>query len=837
MGGSDEAVGPKCAPEPPRGQQQRQQQALRHTNSSSSPFGESYSYPVPLLSPRTQLPQLQEVHSNRERVQQQHHQEQLYGTVEISKALAGDVQQQLLLQSRLPRQGSFTPANVTSISCALEEKQSALWLSAAAPSAAPSGTPKHAGTAVRDAVAPAKPASGQTAKESSVLAYYENTVPDRCRLAADRFLVAGAAATADELRSSDSPASTPKTPSGQLQHATETGTAAEATAATTATDTEGPSMATVSTQVREQPVTGASQGQREPPLPVTDASAAEWKTPVRMFMQTLQKQATYPQHLQQLSQLQQPLCRPSLPVPAAPPPQICLIGPRLLAMRSPWGLSTSAVLQRNGINELLLYLSVLQSLLLPARWGGLMPLGAADCLAGAAALPAAAAAAAAVEGLARAAAAAEASFSSLPSQLPQQLLLSLPRRFLQQVPTATDGSSGLTQLNGLYRHLRTTIQKQQQQGPIWGEECSLVAQAAAAATAAAESAAELGLEGEDAAAWPAVAAAIAAVEATAAAAAAAASAAAAPALLVSAATAAKEHGSPATGGEAAAGVPGAAVTAGGAVTVVAGEGNSFDSKRRESLRQLGRLLTSPPVIVIFDIYSRGGNRRTYSSISTASRSAGSSKLQSSCPTGDLPRTRQSSPIASSNRSSVSSSLTAEFGEAFGWQILEFSLTEVGAPPLQVLVDFCSSLRFWLQLDRHLNLALVNVHPKSGCGALLLLACAAMACSSSTGTTGWGTQHQLLKMLGNASVAAQECAYPADNLRVGSCGSASSSNPNSNNGSSYQRGGGVLHWKSADRWPPSCLRYLSYFETLLRQHSVGLLSLLPVQNCVESKVDY
>ncbi|OEH74811.1 formin related protein [Cyclospora cayetanensis] len=671
MGGSGEAFKRLPAPLSPqeqlrRLQQHRPQQILHRSSSSSSLLGGNYSYPVSLLRTRTQLPQLQDGTHLQLQPQQQHssqHEDQRPVPLRSSEAQTGTVQQQMLLQStRLPMESRLL-LDTRQDTCTLEQEKER----------------PHALTA--PTCVAAEPKGAAAAGSPTMLQTRTESLPETpsCR------------ESGVELSCSSSLMPS-KISSGEeaLQHATATTAAATtgATAATTATEAaEGLSgaaeAAAPSSKEDSAAPGGLERGLGGPfseeaiaaPAIAENASAA-WRTrtppannprnqpslqPPLPTQQPLQQRSAQSQCLQN----QQAWC-PPLPVPAAPPPQICLIGPRLLAMRSPWNLSTSGVLQRNGINELMLYLCMLQSLLLPARWGGLMPLGDADCPAAAAVLPAAAAAAAAAEGMSVLTAAADASPTPPPSQAPspqqqQQLVMLLLRRFLQQLPTPSDGSSGLTLLNGLYRHLHSLIKKQQE---IESGRAVLPAGEKSAGGKSAEAASPL----------------------------------------------------PAAQGT--------------------GDGSSFDMKRREALRQLGRLLASPPVIVVFDIYSRGSTTR--------------------CP---------STPASIS---SGTSSLAAEFGEAFGWQILEFSLTEVGSPPLQLLVDFCSSLRFWLQLDRHLNLAFVNLHPKSGCGALLLLACAAMACGSSLGAAGWSlSQHQLLKMLGNASLAAQDCTFTPRNLKPSS----------------------------------------------------------------------
>ncbi|XP_026193889.1 uncharacterized protein LOC34620900 [Cyclospora cayetanensis] len=828
MGGSGEAFKRLPAPLSPqeqlrRLQQHRPQQILHRSSSSSSLLGGNYSYPVSLLRTRTQLPQLQDGTHLQLQPQQQHssqHEDQRPVPLRSSEAQTGTVQQQMLLQStRLPMESRLL-LDTRQDTCTLEQEKER----------------PHALTA--PTCVAAEPKGAAAAGSPTMLQTRTESLPETpsCR--------ESGGATAQDLTAASYPAKTAQAAhaisSGEeaLQHATATTAAATtgATAATTATEAaEGLSgaaeAAAPSSKEDSAAPGGLERGLGGPfseeaiaaPAIAENASAA-WRTrtppannprnqpslqPPLPTQQPLQQRSAQSQCLQN----QQAWC-PPLPVPAAPPPQICLIGPRLLAMRSPWNLSTSGVLQRNGINELMLYLCMLQSLLLPARWGGLMPLGDADCPAAAAVLPAAAAAAAAAEGMSVLTAAADASPTPPPSQAPspqqqQQLVMLLLRRFLQQLPTPSDGSSGLTLLNGLYRHLHSLIKKQQESTPVCKPGFSLVAQAAAAASAALENAAALELQGEEAAALPAVAAAVAAVEAAAAAAAAAAATTAAAPSFHSLAPFSVESGRAVLpAGEKSAGGKSAEAASPLPAAQGTGDGSSFDMKRREALRQLGRLLASPPVIVVFDIYSRGSTTCCRNNGASGSHAIGGLQQRSSgsC-SGNASRQAPcpSSAVASTpaSISSGTSSLAAEFGEAFGWQILEFSLTEVGSPPLQLLVDFCSSLRFWLQLDRHLNLAVVNLHPKSGCGALLLLACAAMACGSSLGAAGWSlSQHQLLKMLGNASLAAQDCTFTPRNLKPSSV--------------SGQGGGGVLHWKPADRWPPSCRRYLSYFESLLRQ---------------------
>ncbi|KAL8433300.1 hypothetical protein ACSSS7_003984 [Eimeria intestinalis] len=847
MGGSGEAVERPLAQRQQHQQQQQQQQPVQRSSSSSNLLGSSYHYPVSLLRARTQLPQLQ---GGADPAQQQHQQHEDHVVVQGSPLgqAGSQQQQQLLLQSTLLQQEGR--ASVT------KEQQlqaHAGWRRAGStPTAAAAATTPAAFSA---AAAAALAGPDETIATDLASAPAAPSAPDSPVLARDSAAAAAAAAPAAPDTTAAATAASKDLPA-LLQHAAATAAAAAPTVATTATeaDAQSPAADAAGTPRGEHLAAAAEAAAAEAAAATTAAAAAgdmpydgvadlvplqhhpstmdQQQHQLQQLQQQLQQQAAplEQQHQQQQPQeqpvplqQQQQSGRAPLPVPTAPPPQICLIGSRLLAMRSPWGLSTSAVLQRNGISDLMLYLAMLQSLLLPARWAGLMPLGAADCPAAAASLPAAAAAAVAAEAMALSASALDACGSPPPAQGPwqQQQLLLLLRRFLQQLPTPADGSSGLTLLNGLYRHLRTAVQKQQQQQQ-WNSGSSLVAQAAAAAAAAAEEAAVLGLQGEESTAWPAVAAATAAVEATAAAAAAAAASAAVPGLYSFSPLLAEGRGSPPPMGDPAAGCSptAATVAAAAAATAAAGLGevSTFEGKRREALRQLGRLLACPPVLVVFDIYPRSTTRSRSISISGSITGSSSSQMRGSSSVRHAsgpPRGHSSSASALSSNGSSSSdssssgcSLAAEFGEAFGWQILEFCLTDVGAPPLQSLVDFCSSLRFWLQLDRHLNLSIVNVHPKSGCGALLLLAAAAMACSSSSGAAAWGSQHQLLKMLASASLAAQDCSLTSSGPKA-TTGSSSSSS---------QRGGGVLHWKPPDRWPPSCRRYLSYFECLLRHGS-------------------
>ncbi|KEP63426.1 UNVERIFIED_CONTAM: formin FRM2 [Hammondia hammondi] len=181
----------------------------------------------------------------------------------------------------------------------------------------------------------------------------------------------------------------------------------------------------------------------------------------------------------------------------------------------------------------------------------------------------------------------------------------------------------------------------------------------------------------------------------------------------------------------------------------------------------------------------------------------------------------------------------DFYRLFRDQVLRYQTTEVGAPTLQLLVHFCSSVAFWLQLDRHQHFAVINIDPGCGFQGLLLLACAALVRSK------WTTA-EVLQMLRCSSIAAQDGGQLERRLRVGagcltqqngdaSCrvapgrqGSGSGSlggltsrklGDKGRSGRAKKKTWGVICWQDAEEWPPSCRRYLHYFDRLVKRGGV------------------
>ncbi|KFH08099.1 formin FRM2 [Toxoplasma gondii MAS] len=181
----------------------------------------------------------------------------------------------------------------------------------------------------------------------------------------------------------------------------------------------------------------------------------------------------------------------------------------------------------------------------------------------------------------------------------------------------------------------------------------------------------------------------------------------------------------------------------------------------------------------------------------------------------------------------------DFYRLFRDQVLRYQTTEVGAPTLQLLVHFCSSVAFWLQLDRHQHFAVINIDPGCGFQGLLLLACAALVRSK------W-TAAEVLQMLRRSSIAAQDGGQLERRLRGGagcltqqngdaSCraapgrqGSGSGSiggltsrrlGDKGRSGRAKKKTWGVICWQDAEEWPPSCRRYLHYFDRLVKRGGV------------------
>ncbi|CBZ51364.1 afh1, related [Neospora caninum Liverpool] len=183
----------------------------------------------------------------------------------------------------------------------------------------------------------------------------------------------------------------------------------------------------------------------------------------------------------------------------------------------------------------------------------------------------------------------------------------------------------------------------------------------------------------------------------------------------------------------------------------------------------------------------------------------------------------------------------DFYRLFRDQVLRYQTSEVGAPTLQLLVHFCSSIAFWLQLDRHQHFGVINLHPRCGFQGLLLLACSALVRSK------W-TAAEVLETLRRSSIAAQDGGVLERRLRAGAGpgyathrdGDGASGAGRGRQASGVSAGGwatsrrlagdrarsgrakktwGVICWQDAEDWPPSCRRYLHYFARLVKRGGV------------------
>ncbi|PFH36003.1 hypothetical protein BESB_056540 [Besnoitia besnoiti] len=188
----------------------------------------------------------------------------------------------------------------------------------------------------------------------------------------------------------------------------------------------------------------------------------------------------------------------------------------------------------------------------------------------------------------------------------------------------------------------------------------------------------------------------------------------------------------------------------------------------------------------------------------------------------------------------------EFYKLFREQVLRYQTAEVGAPTLQLLVHFCSSIAFWLQLDRFQHFGVINLDPGCGYQGLLMLACSALAHSKLTAA-------EVLQMLRASSIAAQDGGQSGRTLRGGAgagfltqrdrgdaaggagglprqtstslAGALSTTrklgagDKGRSVGAVKKKTWGVICWQDAEEWPPSCRRYLHYFDRLIKRGGI------------------